>query len=85
MGNSFVSGSLIIALASILCTGFGVLLAHCFRLKYAQVSLCGMTFTRDIPGENEGLGIEMQRRVVDIIPAPTSNTPAPSRRGSMIV
>ena len=53
MGNnsSFVSGSLVIALASIGCTGIGVLLASCYRMKCSEVNLCGMVFRRDIDGE----------------------------------
>ena len=82
MGNTFVSGSLVIALASIFCTGFTVLLAHCFRLKCSEINLCGMIFKRDILGENQGYEIELERRTQDTIPPPTIPQ---SRRGSLNV
>lgn len=80
------SGSFYIAIASIGSTAFGLLLAHCFRLKYSNVDFCGFSCTRDIEGENIGYDIELQHnentsspRLRDIIP-PTPNT----RRHSIV-
>ena len=85
MGNDFVSGSFVIAISSIFCAGFGVLLAHCFRLKYSEIDLCGMRFTRDIALENQGYEIELEHPITplgrDVIPRPSSEPP--SRRGSL--
>ena len=51
--GSALSGSLIIALASICCGGFGLILTMCYRVKCSQISFCGMTFKRDVQVENE--------------------------------
>ena len=88
MGN-FVSGSLIIALASICCGGFGLILAMCYRVKCAQINFCGITFTRDVQAENEFESIHPRASLIpDTIPPPTagpSQSQPPSRRGSMMV
>ena len=88
MGN-FISGSLIIALASVCCGGFGLILTMCYRVKCSQINFCGMTFTRDVVAENEFETIHPRASLLpDTIPPPTSppiqSQPA-SRRGSLVV
>jgi hypothetical protein len=84
------TGSFYIAIASIGSTAFGLLLAHCFRLKYSNVKFCGFSCTRDIALENEGYDIELQHenaspRIRDIIP-PSISPPIPPniRRNSSV-
>jgi hypothetical protein len=85
------TGSFYIAIASIGSTAFGLLLAHCFRLKYSNVKFCGFSCTRDIALENAGYDIEMQHnensspRIRDIIP-PLISPPIPPniRRNSSV-
>jgi hypothetical protein len=83
--SDFVSGSFFIAISSVFCSGFGLLLAHCFRLKYSNVNICGMSCTRDIDGENEGYELELEHPTTpmtrDVIPSPTITN---SRRNSVI-
>ena len=93
MGN-FVSGSLVIALASICCGGFGLILTMCYRVKCSQINFCGMTFTRDVVAENEYEHDRPRTSLLsDPIPPSTSQPEAiqptqsqpPSRRGSLVV
>lgn len=74
MSDLLSNGSFFIALASISCAGFTVLLAHCFRLKCSQINFCGILCTRDIELENQGYEIELEHepspRTRDIIPLP---------------
>jgi hypothetical protein len=83
--SDVISGSFFIAISSIVCSGFGLLLAHCFRLKYSNVNLCGLSCTRDIALENEGYELELEHPVTpmtrDIIPSPSISN---SRRNSVI-
>ena len=80
--NSFVSGSLIIALSSIFCTGLAALCVSCYRLKCAEVNLCGLIFRRDIAGENQyELNSPLKPSTPDTVSPPTSQPP--SRRGSL--
>ena len=76
----FLSGSFFIAISSVFCGGFGLLLAHCFRLKCSTVNICGMSCTRDIELENEGYELELEHPITpnrDVIPLPSN-----SRRNS---
>jgi hypothetical protein len=79
--SDFFSGSFFIALSSVFCSGFGLLLAHCFRLKCSTVNMCGITCVRDIQLENEGYEIELDHATTprDIIPPPAVDN---SRRNS---
>jgi hypothetical protein len=83
--SDFISGSFFIAISSVFCGGFSLLLAHCFRLKYSNVNICGMSCTRDIDGENEGYELELEHPVTpmtrDVIPSPTIQN---SRRNSIL-
>ena len=87
--GSALSGSLIIALASICCGGFGLILTMCYRVKCSKINFCGMTFTRDVQAENEFESIHPRSSLLpDIIPPPTSQptqSQPPSRRGSLVV
>ena len=84
--SDILSGSFVIAVSSILCGGFTVLLAHCFRLKYSNITCCGISCTRDIDGENEGYELELDHdtspRHPDVIPSPSSLGFPTSRRNS---
>ena len=55
------------------------------QLKYSEIDLCGMRFTRDIALENQGYEIELEHPITplgrDVIPHPSSQPP--SRRGSL--
>jgi hypothetical protein len=80
--SDFFSGSFFIALSSVFCSGFGLLLAHCFRLKCSTVNMCGMTCVRDIELENQSYELELEHPVTpqrDAIPPPTIDN---SRRNS---
>lgn len=85
--GEILSGSFVIAVSSICCAGFTVLLAHCFRLKCSNINFCGISCTRDIEGENTGYGLELDHdnspRQSDLIPNPTSMQ-YPRSRGSSI-
>jgi hypothetical protein len=69
-----LSEGFLIAVASLGCAGFSVLLAHCYRLKYSTVNICGMSCTRDIELENESYQLELEHPPItptrDIIPSP---------------
>ena len=88
--GEFVSGSLVIALASIFCGGFGLVLTMCYRVKCREISCCGMKFTRDVDAENDFESIHPRTSLLpDVIPPstapPTQQSQPPSRRGSLVV
>lgn len=49
------TGSFFIAIASICCTGFSVLLGYCFKMKISNCKMCGFEVNRDVYAENQNI------------------------------
>jgi hypothetical protein len=84
--SSEYSGSFYIAISAIASTAFLAVLANCYRMKYSNVDMCGISCTRDIARENESYELELEHehpitppRITDVIPSPTIQN---SRRNS---
>jgi hypothetical protein len=80
MSTEFISGSLVIALASICCGGLTAVMACIYRLKCSTVNFCGIICSRDVLAENESYQLELRHPIapIDVIPPSAPN----SRRNS---
>jgi hypothetical protein len=74
-----ITGELLIALSSIVCTGVGSILLLIYRVKCSEMTMCCLKCKRDMQGENEADQIEHALEE-DTIPLPSLPN---SRRSSI--